>query len=233
MGQRHDGLDGHRMEYGGRYVLAVDILGYQILNVRLAEHAAAGSYGIHLRGTQRKLVQLPDADTQDDGHLVNKRAGTPRTVSVHAQIRRFALVEEHDFGILAADVYHGTDAGIVFADGFGGSHDFLDKGEFLLFRNAHAHGTRYLDTSIDIAKLSDNLFQDAAHDLLGSCIMSFIFGIYNLICCIQRNQFCGCRTYIYTNLKHIINLMCNLSDIFVKCKSTQISITETAAGSYI
>ena len=106
MGQCHYRLHRHGVEDGGGDVLAPDVPGHQVLDVGLAEDAASRGNGIDLRAPCGQAVQVGHVHAQDDGHLVDERAGASRTIAVHAQVFGLAVLEEYHLGVFAPDVYH-------------------------------------------------------------------------------------------------------------------------------
>ena len=127
VGQRHHGLYRHGMEDGGGNVCLADVLGNEVLDVGLAEYAAARGNGVGMFGLEGQFVKSRHVYIQYDGHLVDKGPRAAGTVAVHAQSRGFGIFKEYDFGVLAADVNHGAHLRVVVLYGLGGGHYFLDE----------------------------------------------------------------------------------------------------------
>ena len=159
MCQRHNRLHGNGMEDGSRNVFPAHVFGYQVLNVRFAEHSATGSNRVYLCRIQCERVQLFDVCSQDNRHLVYERSRTSRAVPVHAEVGRLGILEKHDFGIFPAYVYHGADAGIALLYRFSGGNHFLNERKSQLFGNTHTDRPRNIYAGIPVAQFRQHLFQ--------------------------------------------------------------------------
>ena len=152
MGERDHGLHGHGMKDRGGNVLLGHVLGYQVLYVRLAEYAAAGSDGINPAGVLRQLIHVFHIHAKDNRHLVYECACPSGTVPIHAEVFRFRIFKEYHFGVLSANVYHGAYLRIIRLHRLGGCHNFLDKRDACQFGKAHAHRARHFHAGLDIAQ---------------------------------------------------------------------------------
>ena len=122
-----DGLHGHGVKDAGSNVGAVHILGQQILDVGLAEYAAARGDGIDAMSLQGQLIEFVNRYVQQDGHLVDERTGTSGAVAVHAKVGALAFTKEDHLGIFSANVNHGGDGRIIVFHIASGTHHFLQE----------------------------------------------------------------------------------------------------------
>ena len=230
VGKRDYRLHGHGVEDGSGDVLLADVLRQQVLDVGLAEHAAPRCDGVYLPGVLRQPVHLLHVGAEDDGHLVDERARSASTVPVHAQVLGFRVLEEHDLGILSADVYHGAHLRVVLLYRLRGGHHLLHKRHACLLGDAHAHGAGDSHLHVGVAKRGGHFLQHAAQRFLGLCVVPQVFGIYYSAVCSHGSHFGCCGAYVYAYPCHnllfkagmyfaCVPSMCRLSSL------TQVSNT--------
>ena len=172
--QRDDRLHGHGVKYGSGNVGPAYVLGYEVLDVSLAENAAARRYGVNVFGTRGQAVKLVNAHTKQHGHLVDERSRAAGAVAVHAQVGGAPFAEEHHLGVLAADVDKRRRFGIIFLDGLCGGHHLLDKRQPALLGEAHAHRTGQPDAGLDVAATPHQFAHEACHHLTRVGIVTLI-----------------------------------------------------------
>ena len=180
----------------------------KVLDVGLAEHAAPRCDGVYLPGVLRQPVHLLHIDAEDDGHLVDERARSASTVPVHAQVLGFRVLEEHDLGILSADVYHGAYVRVVLLHCLRGGHHLLHKRHARLLGNAHAHGAGDSHLHVGVVKRGGHLLQHAAQRFLGLCVVPQVFGIYYSAVCFHGGHFGCCGAYVYAYPCHNLLFEC-------------------------
>ena len=174
VGQRDHRLHGHGVEDGGGNVGAPRVFGDEVLDVGLAEDAAARGDGIDVAGAAGQLVQLPDGHAQQHGHLVDKGARAARAVAVHAQIGGLAVAEKDHFGVLAADVDERGHRAVAAADIVGGGHDFLNERQAARFGNAHAHRAGDVGHNAHVAHGSAGLGQQCRQRFAHLGVVAFV-----------------------------------------------------------
>ena len=138
----------HCLKDAGSDVLPPCSLIQQGLNVRLGEHAAAGSNGIHLFGCLCHFVQLIHAHVQQGRHLVDKGTGTAGTAAVHTLLH--AAGEEDDLGIFAAQFNHHIGFGIPPLHRQKRRMHFLHKGQPRRLCQTQTGRTGDADTELDV-----------------------------------------------------------------------------------
>ena len=158
--QTRDGLVDDGLKDGGGYVLLARALVEQRLDVRLGEHAAAGSDGVDALRALRELVEFGRRYVQQDGHLVDKSAGAARTGAVHALLQLAG--EEDDLRILAAELNDDIGLRNVYADSLAGGEHLLHEINIRGFR--HAQTGRAGDRTAERRVLADEAAR-RAHQL--------------------------------------------------------------------
>ena len=174
VGQRHYSLHGDSVKDGGGDIFPACIPGYQVLNVRLAEHAAACCYGIYLCGIQCQTVQFAGLNAQQYGHLVDESTCPPCTVAVHAEVCGFSMVEEYHFGVFPSYVDHGAHRRIFLLYGLDSGYHFLNEWQSVSFRESHSYGACNGHGRMFISSLFLQLFQQCYQGFLSLCMMSFV-----------------------------------------------------------
>ena len=150
--QGHDDLHGNGVEDGGSDVLLAGVLGNEVLDVCLAEHATTRRDGVDVCGVQRQGPQFVGSHVQQDSHLVDESSRTSGTVAVHAQVGGFALVEEDDLGIFTADVNQCRHFPMVAGDVVGRGDHLLYEGEAAPFGNTHPDRACQAERDLGIAQ---------------------------------------------------------------------------------
>ena len=102
LGQTGNRLVDDRLEDRRGNVLFSCALVQQRLNIRLGEYAAAGSDGVDALRALCEFIEFGRGHVQQDGHLVDKRAGAARAGAVHALLQLTG--EEYDLCVLAAQL---------------------------------------------------------------------------------------------------------------------------------
>ena len=106
LGEVADGLVHDGLEDGERDVLAAHAGVHQGLHVGLREHAAARGDGMDLLSLRGKVIEPLRVGREQDGHLVDERAGAAGAGAVHALLH--GAPEVGDLGVLAAELHGGV-----------------------------------------------------------------------------------------------------------------------------
>ena len=138
--EARDRLIDDRLQDGGGDVRLARPLVEEGLDIRLREHAAAGSDGIDALRLEGELVELRYSDIEKGRHLVDERTRAARAASVHALFG--AARDEDDLGVLAAQFHRGIRIRIEAADGAEGSLHLLHEADLPALRKPEARRTR-------------------------------------------------------------------------------------------
>ena len=200
LSQARDGLVHHRLIDAGGNILGLGALVNQGLNIALGKHAAAGSDGVRLFRLLRGGIHLVGAHLQKRGHLIDERAGTAGTGSVHPDLH--AVGQKEDLGVLAAQL----DDDVRPRSQPAGSHT---GGEHLLNKRhahtvGHAHARRTGNCQFGLAA-GDVLLGHPAQQLLrlfqNMAEMPFICTVNDVACIVQHHTFDGGGTDIKSDLQ--------------------------------
>ena len=95
------------MEDRGGDILPGDPVAQERLDIRLGKHPAAGSDGVENPAPLGQAVERLNGLVEQNRHLLDEGARAARAVPVHANVGLKPIVEEGDFGVLAADLDQG------------------------------------------------------------------------------------------------------------------------------
>ena len=135
-----DRLVDHGLENRCRDVLLARAVIEERLDVRLGEHAAAGCDGIDLLCVLGKFVQLGRRHVEQHRHLVDEGARAARARAVHALLQLAG--QEHDLGVLAAQLDDHVRLRHVHADRLAGGKHFLHEVDVRGLGDAEARRAR-------------------------------------------------------------------------------------------
>ena len=156
--QRGDGLHGDTVEDTGGDVAFRQVARHEVLHIGLGKDTTACGHRIDMGGGHGQLAHALVVAAEQQGHLIDKRAGASRAVAVHAQFRALTIEEDH-LGILAADVHECTGLGIAVAGKHRGSHNLLDKLRAELVGSGHTHRSGHTKAQYRIAELMLDLVE--------------------------------------------------------------------------
>ena len=205
VGKGRHRLHCHGTEDGGSDIALRRILGDEVLYVGLAEYATARGDGIGLRGLTCQCIQRRHIHIEQHRHLVDEGSRATGTVAIHAQVFRPALLEEHNFGILAADINHRGHLGVAVLHILGCCHHFLHEVQPLALGHTHGHRAGEADAILHLltqflAQLPEAVLHAPQH--IG--IMTLIVGKQRLRAIINGYRFQRRGPYIqsHSNILH-------------------------------
>ena len=160
-----DGLQCHGMENAGGNVFLVNLTRQEVLDISLGKHTAARRYGIDVMALLRQSVHVVHADIEQASHLVNESTRTSGTVAIHANVRRLALLDKHQLGILTAYVNESTRFRIERLERTRHGNHFLHKLHGKAVSDAHGTGTSKADVEFFSFEVVRNVRQGFLYGL--------------------------------------------------------------------
>ena len=145
------GLIYDSLKNGCGKILSCGALVYKGLYIGLCEHTAAGGYRIYFLVILRVFVKSGGVGLDKGSHLVDERACSSGTYTVHALLH-IAVFKVYYFGVLTAQLYRHIGDGSGMGECRRYRDDLLHKGDFQVISQSKPAGACYHGTDFAVAR---------------------------------------------------------------------------------